>query len=114
MKYFFLFISLLFANFYTIEAYANKCRPNNPNGVQENTLCIKHYINKIKKAHVDFGRGIYSHHGLSLDPLKPESGTYFQDKRFSNNEFYTKVGAGDESNGIIVETNKGRVFSKRQ
>lgn len=89
---------------------AEECSPNNSEGVNENTLCIKHYIDEFEPDHIDYGRGINAHYGPSTDPRRPNIGSFIQEKRFKDNEFYTEVTTGDEVNGIRVKTNKGRIF----
>jgi|TARA_E500000178_G_C17002905_1_gene746629 hypothetical protein len=89
---------------------AEKCEPNDPGGINKNTLCIKHYSNVIKKSSIDYGRGTEAHYGPYIDPLQPNKGTFFRKKSFTTNEFYTNVEVGDKSNGVRVKTSRGRVF----
>ena len=91
-------------------SFSEECSPNNPTGVNEDTLCIKHYSSLFKKKNIDFGSGVNAHYGPSVDPLRPGIGTPFNDKKLGGNEFYSSVSAGDQTNGIRVETNKGRVY----
>jgi len=93
-------------------SFSEECSPNNPSGVNENTLCIKHYSSLFKKKNIDFGSGVNAHYGPPIDPLRPGIGTPFNDKRLDGNEFYSSVSAGDQVNGIRVETNKGKVYMK--
>jgi len=90
---------------------ADTCSPNNPDGVNENTLCIKHYINEIDSDHIDYGSGMNAHYGPPMDPRRPNIGTYIQEKKFKKNEYYTEVTTGDGVNGVRVKTNKGRIFT---
>ena len=105
---------LLFCSFHSAEIFvrSEECSPNNPTGVNENTLCIKHYAPLFKKKNIDKGSGVNAHYGPAVDPLRPIVGTPFNDKKLGGNEFYSSVSAGDQSNGIRVETNKGRVYFK--
>ena len=86
------------------------CPPDNPQGIAENTLCIKHYLPIINPKNVDYGRGHLSHHGYTVRPERPGVGFIFRDKLLPKGEFYTNVSVGDESGGIRVETNTGRQF----
>ena len=91
---------------------AEACPPNNPSGLSENTLCIRHHLSLFKKENIDHGSGVYAHHGPTVDPLRPGVGTPFNDKKLEGNEFYTSVSVGDKTQGIRVETNKGTVYTK--
>ena len=103
-----LFLVLLQPN----KAPAETCPPSNPSGVNENTLCIKHYIDIIDSKYIDYGSGRLSHFGEPTNPLRPSVGTIIRDEPLPSNEFYTKVSAGDltQGEGVIVETNKGEFF----
>ena len=105
----FVLLALLQAN----NSFAESCPPSNPSGLNENTLCIKHYIDIIEPKYIDYGSGRISHFGESDDALRPDVGTIFRDKPLPSNGFYTGVTAGDlggSIQGIKVETNKGRIF----
>ena len=93
-------------------SFSEECPPNNPAGVNEDTLCIKHHSSLFKKKNIDFGSGVNAHYGPAVDPLRPGIGTPFNDKKLGGNEFYSSVSAGDQVNGIRVETNKGKVYMK--
>ena len=93
-------------------SFSEECSPNNPTGVNQDTLCIKHHSSLFKKKNTDFGSGVNAHYGPSVDPLRPGIGTPFNDKKLVGNEFYSSVSAGDQTNGIRVETNKGKVYKK--
>lgn len=109
---FFRIITLFFVLFQPNEALADTCPPSNPSGVDENTLCIKHYIDIIDPKYIDSGAGRLSHFGAPTNPLRPDVGAIIRDKPFSSNEFYTKVSTGDlpQGEGVKVETNKGEFF----
>ena len=113
MNYFHVLIILLCASTFAPSfVLSEECMPNDPGGVNENTLCIRHYISIIKKKNIDYGSGVYAHYGAEVDPLKPGIGTPFNDQKLEENEFYTSVSVGDNSNGIRVETNKGTIYTK--
>lgn len=105
-------IALFLVLFQPNRASAENCPPSNPSGVNENTLCIKHYIDIIDSEYIDYGSGRLSHFGTPTNPLRPGVGTIIKDKPLPSNEFYTKVSAGDlaQGEGVIVETNKGEFF----
>ena len=105
-------ITIFLVLFQPNEALADTCPPSNPSGVDENTLCIKHYIDIIDSKYIDYGAGRLSHFGEPTNPLRPGVGTIIKDKPLPSNEFYTKVSAGDltQGEGVIVETNKGEFF----
>ena len=91
---------------------SEECSPNNPSGVNEDTLCIKHHSSLFKKKKVDVGSGMNAHYGPPVDPLRPGFGTPFNDKKLDQNEFFSSVSVGDKTKGIRVETNKGTVYYK--
>ena len=103
-------VYLFFLSFFALKSYAQSCPPNNPTGLNEDTLCIKHYIDIINPNSIDRGSGTLSHFGPAIDPIRPNVGTIFKDNPLPSNEFYTNVSAGDLHQGIRIETNKGRVF----
>ena len=105
-------ITFFLVLFQSNEALADTCPPSNPSGVNENTLCINHYIDIIDSKYIDYGAGRLSHFGEPTNPLRPGVGTIIKDKPLPSNEFYTKVSAGDliQGEGVIVETNKGEFF----
>ena len=106
---FLLFCSLFY---FAASSRPEECSPNNPSGVNEDTLCIKHHSSLFKKRNIDHGSGVNAHYGPPVDPLKPGVGTPFNDKKLDGNEFYTSVSVGDKTKGIRVETNKGTIYYK--
>lgn len=92
------------------KSFAEACPPSNPSGLNENTLCIKHYIDVIETKYIDYGSGRISHFGEADNALRPGVGTIFRDTPLPSNEFYTRVTVGDSIQGVKVETNKGRIF----
>ena len=111
MRYISIFVLYIFFNSSIL--LADECSRNTSTGVNENTLCIKHYINEIDPDHIDYGSGMNAHHGPSVDPLRPNVGTYIQEKKFKNNEYYIEVKTGDSVDGVRIKTNKGRIFTDK-
>ena len=109
-------IVLFLIIFYPSKSPADACPPSNPSGLNENTLCIKHYIDIIESKYIDYGSGTLSHFGEPSNPLRPGVGTIIRDKPLPSNEYYKKVITGDlpddRGEGVIVETNKGEFFSE--
>ena len=108
--YVFILFDFLCASY---QVFSEECLPSNPSGVNENTLCIQHYIDHVDPDHIDFGSGFKAHYGQSTDPLRPNTGNIIQEKRFKQNEYFTEVTTGDQVNGIKIKTNKGRTFKPK-
>ena len=98
----------LIANFeVNFKVKADECPPHDPNGVNPNTLCIKHYLPRINNIYHQTGNGINAFHGSSNDIRYP--GKKVIDSPLDS-DYFTNVSTGDKSNGIIIKTKNGKTF----
>ncbi len=103
------FIFLLFTNDYGFNPVKSGiCTPHDPNGENPDTLCIKHYHQNFGNEFQRIGNGSSAFYGKSNDLRYPG-------KKVINNplksDYFTNVSAGDKSNGIIIKTSKGKIFT---
>ncbi len=103
------FFLLLFMNAFSFnDVESGICTPHDPNGENPETLCIKHYHQNFGNEFQRIGHGSSAFYGKSNDLRYPGK------KVISNplqSEFFTNVSAGDKSNGVIIKTSKGKIFS---
>ena len=93
---------------FSIIAKADICNPHDPEGLNPNTLCIKHYHQNYGNQYFINGTGSTAYQGKSNDFRYPGKQII---KSPLKNDFFTSVSTGDKSNGILIKTNKGNVYS---
>ena len=105
----FTFIFLLLTNDYIFKVVESGiCTPHDPNGENPDSLCINHYHQNFGNEFQRIGHGSSGFYGKSNDLRYPGK------KVISNplqSDFFTNVSAGDKSNGIIIKTSKGKIFT---
>ena len=103
------FIFLLFTNHHIFNIVKSGiCTPHDPNGENPDSLCIKHYHQNFGNEFQRIGNGSSAFYGKSNDLRYPGK------KVISNplqSDFFTNVSAGDKSNGVIIKTSKGKIFT---
>ncbi len=83
------------------------CNPHDPEGLNPDSLCINHYHQNFGNQFQIQGNGTSAYHGKSNDFRFPGKRVI---KNPLNSDFFTNVSTGDKSNGIIIKTNKGKVY----
>ena len=84
------------------------CTPHDPNGQNPDTLCIKHFHQNFGSQFQQLGVGSSAYYGKSTNLRYPGKRII---RKPLDSDFFTSVSAGDKSNGILIKTNKGNVYS---
>ena len=103
------FFILLLINIFSFKVVKSDiCNPHDPNGENPDSLCIKHYHQNFGNEFKQTGNGSSAYYGKSNDLRYPGKKVITSPLQ---SDFFTNVSAGDKSNGVIIKTSKGKVFS---
>ena len=87
---------------------ADICNPHDPNGENPDTLCIKHYHQNFGNEFQHTGNGSSAFYGKSNDLRYPGKKVISQPLQ---DDYFTSVSAGDKSNGVMIQTSKGKIYT---
>ena len=107
MKVYYLLSIIIFNSILNNQIRAEQCIPSDPLGENPGNLCPNQYMPHIdRKFHV-IGHGTAAFQGASNDIRYPGKKVINSPIR---SDFFTNVSSGDNSNGVRIMTNNGKVF----